>query len=87
MSKLLERCKECVDSEFISWEKTTRLSDKEKRDIEEHIAWGIVHLALYILSTDEYYEFKQYIYDKHGYDPGGVADGQISIEEAMHAEI
>lgn len=33
MSKLLERCKECVDSEFISWEKTTRLSDKEKRDI------------------------------------------------------
>ena len=56
MSALLERCKKCVDSEFINWEKT-KLSSAEKREIEEYIAWGIVHLALYILPTEEYFEY------------------------------
>jgi hypothetical protein len=86
MSALLERCKKCVDSEFTNWEKT-RLSSAEKRETEEYIAWGIVHLALYILPTEEYFEFKKYIYDKHGYDAGGVTDGQVSIEEFMQEEI
>lgn len=80
MSKILERCKKSVDSVFIDWEKTT-LSKKEKRCIEEYMAWGMVHLALYILETDEYYAFKKYIYDTHGYDAGGVADGQLTLKE------
>lgn len=42
---------------------------------------GILQAALHILPTDMYYGLKQYIYDKHGYDPGGVASGQINITE------
>jgi hypothetical protein len=80
MSKLLERCKACVDSDFRDWEKT-RLSTEEKRTIEEYVAWGMVRIALYILDFDEYNAFKQYIYDQHGYDPGGVTTGQADLEE------
>ena len=81
MSKLLNQCKKCVDQVFIDWEKAVKCSKEERRCIEEYMAWGIVHLALYILDFDEYNEFKRYIYQKHGYDVGGVADGQMSIEE------
>lgn len=80
MSKILERCKKSVDSVFIDWEKTT-LSKKEKRCIEEYMAWGMVHLAMYILDFDEYNEFKRYIYEAHGYDAGGVRSGQMTLEE------
>lgn len=83
MSKIFERCCQCVDSVFIDWEKT-RLSTEEKRNIEEYEAWGIVHLALYILDTNEYFAFKRYIYEKHGYDPGGVLSGQIKIDEILN---
>ena len=80
MSKLLDRCKKCVDQVYIDWNKAI-ISNSEKRQIEEYEAWGIVHLALYILNFDEYNEFKRYIYEKYGYDPGGVSDGQISMDE------
>lgn len=79
-SENLKRLKKCVDSEFISWDRTT-LSSKEKETIEEYEAWGIVHAALYVLNFDEYNELKKYIYEKHGYDPGGVVDSQISFYE------
>lgn len=82
MSQLFERCKKCVDSTFRDWEKTI-LAQKEKRAIEEAEAWGIVSLALYILDFDEYNAFKQYIYDNHGYNPGGVDTGQMSMEESI----
>lgn len=85
MSYLLERCKKCVDQTFIDWNKT-RLSSREKREIEEYEAWGIVSLALYVLNFDEYNEFKRYIYETHGYDPGGVRDGQIDFREAMRGD-
>ena len=80
MSQLLDKCKKCVDHEIIDWNKT-RLPKSEKRALEEHIIWGIVHLALYILSFDEYNQFKRYIYEKYGYDPGGVTTGQMNIFE------
>ena len=79
-SQNLQKLKKCVDSEFISWERTT-LSTKEKNTIEEYEAWGIVHAALYILDFDEYNAFKKYIYEKHGYDAGGVVNSQISFHE------
>lgn len=78
MSQLFEKCKKCVDSVYIDWEKTT-LPKEERKTIEDYMAWGIVHLALYILEFDEYNAFKQYIYDTKGYNPGGVETGQIDI--------
>ena len=78
MSMLLEKCKKCVDSVYINWEKT-QLPEEEKRTVEEYMAWGIVRLALYILNFEEYNEFKLYIYKTHGYDAGGATDGQLNI--------
>ena len=79
MSKILEKCKACVDSTFINWEKCVKMSKSERRSTEEHIVWGITRLALYVLDFNEYNQLKRYIYDKHGYDAGGVTDGQISV--------
>lgn len=79
-SELYNRCCKCVDQIYIDWNKTT-LSTTEKKTVEDYMAWGVVKLALYILNTDEYNAFKEYIYDKHGYDAGGVRSGQMSIEE------
>lgn len=86
MTQLYERCCQCVDSTFINWERT-KLSRQEKRNIEEYEAWGIVRLALYILNNDEYFAFKKYIYEKHGYDPGGVVTGQMEIDEVYAGEM
>lgn len=79
MSKMLERCKACVDQTFIEWEKCTKMQKEERRSTEEHIVWGIVHMALYILDFKEYNELKRYIYNKYGYDAGGAADGQMDL--------
>lgn len=62
MSQLFEKCKRCVDSVYISWDRT-KLSTKEKRTIEECEVWGITKLALYILNNKEYNQLKQYILD------------------------
>lgn len=46
-----------------------------------HYIGGILQSALHILPLDEYYSLKVYIYERYGYDPGGVTDGQMTILE------
>lgn len=46
-----------------------------------HYIGGILQAALHILPTSRYFELKQYIYDRHGYDPGGVKTGQIILSD------
>ena len=38
---------------------------------------------MHIIPWDDYYGLKTYIWEKHGYDPGGVTTGQMTIEELM----
>jgi len=42
---------------------------------------GVLHAALHILPFENYYSLKVYCYTQHGYDPGGVTDGQMSLDE------
>ena len=44
---------------------------------------GVLQSALHILPLDRYLALKEYIYEKYGYDPGGVVTGQIRIEEIL----
>lgn len=81
MSALLDKCKKAADSEFIDWAKCNKLNPQERINSAKYEVWGMVKLALYILSFEEYCEFKQYIYIQHGYDVGGVTDGQIELFE------
>ena len=48
---------------------------------QQHYIAGILQAALHILPTNRYFELKQYIYDTHGYDPGGCRTGQISLSD------
>lgn len=59
-----------------------RIGYVDKEEQLHHIG-GILQAALHILPTDRYFALKQYIYDKHGYNPGGVDTGQINLEEYM----
>lgn len=50
---------------------------------ELYFIGGILQAALHIIPTNRYLALKQYIYDKHGYDPGGVAEGQIEVKDIL----
>lgn len=76
----LEKAKKCVDSEVKGWNKTT-LSDLEKYALEKYIVWGILDLALYLLTNEDYQKLKQYIYDAYGYNVGGVVTREGLEEE------
>ena len=57
------------------------MSPQYRKDSETFLIGGILQSALHILPTDMYYELKQYIFEKYGYDPGGCSDQQISLTE------
>lgn len=44
---------------------------------------GVLQTALHLLPNDRYFALKQYIYDRYGYDPGGVTSGQVSLSDMV----
>ena len=71
-----DRFKKTIDQYFAgTWMKSTNQTT--------HFIGGVLQSALHILPTDNYYNLKRYCYEKHGYDPGGVTDGQISITDIL----
>lgn len=69
----LQKAIACVDKEVSGWNRT-QLTDLEKWSYERLIIWGIVDLALYILTPKDYQALKQYIYDEYGYNVGGAIE-------------
>lgn len=69
----LQKAIDCVDNEVPRWNRT-QLTDLEKWSYERLIIWGIVDLALYILTPKDYQALKQYIYDEYGYNVGGAVE-------------
>ena len=61
-------------------------NEQYNREHQLHHIGGILQAALHILPTDSYFALKQYVYDKHGYDPGGCRSGQISFMDLMERE-
>ena len=78
-SEKLERAKSCIDQIVKDWNRTN-LSDLEKWSMEEFIIWGAVHMALYMLSNDDYQELKEYIYQEYGYNIGGTSGDMYERE-------
>ena len=48
---------------------------------------GILQAALHIVSTDSYFALKQYVFEKHGYDPGGCQTRQIALSDCIFGEV
>ena len=67
--------KDCIDQWYAFPDK-----DYIKENQLHHIG-GILQAALFILPNDDYFALKQYVYDKHGYDPGGCQTGQFSLAD------
>jgi len=80
LSEKFERAKKCIDQIVNEWDRTT-LTDLEKYSMEMYIIWGAFDMALYMLSTDEYYELKEYVYQRYGYNIGGTSGDAAGMEE------
>ncbi len=73
-AKIIEGIKKTIDQFY---------RGPSSRHIEEaqlHFIGGVLQTALHLLPTDEYYDIKNYIFAKWGYNPGGV-DGQMNVNE------
>ena len=62
------------------------LNDRYVRDAQLHFIGGVLQTALHLLPLDDYYSIKKYIFEKHGYNPGGVADDQITLDDMEETE-
>lgn len=56
-------------------------NDRYVKDAQLHFIGGVLQTALHLLPWDDYYSLKKYIFETHGYNPGGVADNQIGLDD------
>lgn len=76
---IVDRIKATIDQHF---QESRYIADQKwLKMMRTHHIGGILQTALHLLPTEKYYELKEYCYEKHGYNPGGVYPGQISINE------
>jgi len=59
-------------------------TEKWIKESQLHYIGGVCQCALFLLDFDKYMRFKQYIYNTYGYDPGGCADEQLSVNEIIN---
>ena len=78
-SEIEERFKKSIDQWFavMPYYNETEAT----RDATFHIG-GILQAALHVIPT-RYDALKRYCYEKHGYNPGGVTDGQMTLNDMM----
>lgn len=81
-----ERIKKTIAQHF---QQSRYVTDTEYLKTERlHFIGGIMQTALHLLPNDKYFEIARWCYETYGYDPGGQADGQMTIEmwEAMNEQ-
>lgn len=59
-----EKLTQCVDATINGWSKADMLTEIEQRAEAQNIIYGIVRAALYVLNTDEYFDFTTYVHGK-----------------------
>lgn len=75
IAEIKSRIKKTIDQFY-----SLRSKEYIKKSQEKFIG-GVLQTALHLLNFTDYYEIKQYVYAQYGYDPGGVADGQIGFDD------
>lgn len=76
VKEIQQQFEACVDQYYAELK---YMDPNYRKESELHHIGGILQAALHVLPNKNYFDLKQYIYDTHGYDPGGVR--QISLEE------
>ena len=79
-AEITKRFKKCIDQYYAFPD------ERYVREKQMHHVGGILQAALHILPWEKYYELKVYCFTQHGYDPGGVTDGQMTINELINQE-
>ena len=64
---LFEKLCRCVDQCVNNWSKADKITPLEQREHAQQTIYGIVFAALYVLTTEEYFDFITYVHDK-GFD-------------------
>lgn len=75
-----DRAKACVDNCVKQWNRTN-LSDLEKYGRETWLVYGMVDAFLYFLSTDEYNDIKEYIWQTYGFNVGGTSGDYEELKD------
>ena len=78
---IVERIKKTIDQYY---SELKYMSPEYRKESELHYIGGILQTALHLLPTDEYYKVKDYVYEAHGYDPGGRGGAQADLQEYLH---
>ena len=79
-AEIEERFKKAIDQWFALM---PYYNDTEApRDTVFHVG-GTLQAALHVIPT-RYDALKRYCYEKHGYNPGGVTDGQMILDEVIY---
>ena len=63
-SQNFENLKRCVETDIADWSTANKLTELEQREQMQNTIYGIVRAALFVLSSDEYFEFTEFIHDK-----------------------
>lgn len=75
-----ERIKAVINQHF---QESKNIKDLEWLEtMRVHYIGGIMQTALHLLPNERYFAINRWIYETHGYDPGGesVRSGQMTIE-------
>lgn len=67
--EIYNRLKQAADTEYQQWNKT-RLSEAEKYNLAVYYLGGIRRAALFILPTDLYFKFSEYLNKEYGIGRG-----------------
>lgn len=64
---LFDKFCKCVDQCVNNWSKADKITPLEQREHAQRTIYGIVFAALYVLTTEEYFAFVNYVHEK-GFD-------------------
>lgn len=81
INEIKTRFKKCID-QYYHYPNTQYIKDHQL----DYIG-GVLQAALHILPTDDYFDVKQYVFEQHGYDPGGCQTRQIELKDYIFGEV
>ena len=78
-----EGLKRVVEQHFAGMKNVQPEYLKEAKKAQVSYIGAVCQSALILLPLNRYYAFLRNIYEKHGYDPGGVRDGHTAEQESL----
>lgn len=80
VKEIQQRFEKCIDQYYAQLK---YMDPNYRKETEMLKIGGMLQAALHVLPNKNYFELNEYVYTKHGYDPGGVKQMTMQEWEAM----